>query len=265
MDFLLSFMTLETMLLIGFGSIVGLCLGLTGVGGGVLIIPLLTVFFDMDTVMAVGTASIIATLVKVNASYAHIRLENVAWRPLTWMLIGAIPMTLLMTFAISYLSELEEKVDLVNQSIELVISVVIIISFISIFYQYRQTSSAKPVVEYKSKSLAVAAGMTCGAIIGSTGVGGGVMLLPAFNSLLGVNIKFSVGSSVVMALVLSTITAISYSANGQSDLTAAVFMTIGAFIGVPIAVRILKHLADSQVYILTLGVIFLSFILLLVD
>ena len=52
------------------GTVFGLCLGLTGVGGGVMLIPMLQVFCDMNTVLSVGTASIISTLVKINASVA---------------------------------------------------------------------------------------------------------------------------------------------------------------------------------------------------
>ncbi|WP_413113607.1 sulfite exporter TauE/SafE family protein [Thaumasiovibrio sp. DFM-14] len=257
MDYFSLLFSFDALLKLGFGALIGMCLGLTGVGGGVLIIPILTVFFGMQTIMAVGTASIISTLVKVNAGFAHIRAGNVAWRPLRWMLLGAVPMTLFTTTLIIYLVEHSTVGPMVSVAVEAAIIAVMLFALVSIYRKYRQANQPSDAVS-RSNSTAVGAGMACGSILGSTGVGGGVMLLPAFNSLLGVDIKKSVGSSVVMALVLSSLTALNYSRGGQSDMIAAIIMTAGAFIGVPIAVRLLKRFSDSQVYLLTLAIISVS-------
>jgi uncharacterized membrane protein YfcA len=114
-----------------------------------------------------------------------------------------------------------------------------------------------------SNKIAVSAGATCGTIMGSTGVGGGVMLLPAFNTLLGVGIKKSVGSSLVMALILSSLTALNYIRGGQSDLTTAILMSLGAFIGVPVSMQLMKKIKDKHVYILTLIIIVISLVMIL--
>ncbi len=55
---LADYTTMGILLRIFFGAVVGLCLGLTGVGGGVLIIPILHSVFAMSPVMSVGTASL---------------------------------------------------------------------------------------------------------------------------------------------------------------------------------------------------------------
>lgn len=78
---------------LGFGILIGFCLGLTGVGGGVLIIPILQVVFGMNPVLAVGTASVIASLVKINAAISHVVAKNVSWREVGYILAGAVPVT----------------------------------------------------------------------------------------------------------------------------------------------------------------------------
>ena len=254
---------LESAPMIGFGMLIGLCLGLTGVGGGVLIIPILTAYFGMPTIMAVGTASLISSIVKVNAGIAHIRARNIEWRPLLWMLVGAIPMTLGSTTAVVYLSEHETLSSAINATVESLIVIIMLLALVSIILKYRASTMGVEKTTVGSHSTAIFSGMACGSILGSTGVGGGVMLLPAFNTIMGVSIKKSVGSSVVMALILSSITALNYSRGGQSDITVALIMSAGAFIGIPLAVRLLKHFNDTQLYLLTFIVVGVSLVLTL--
>lgn len=260
-DYLATLLTLDTLLKLSLGAVIGLCLGLTGVGGGVLIIPILQVAFGMPTVMAVGTASIISTIVKSNAGLSHVVAGNVDWRALRWMLLGGLPATYLTTQGIVYLYKDASIAAIINSSIDVAIIAVMLLSLTSIILKYRKADTVQEARAH-SNPIAVSAGGTCGVILGSTGVGGGVMLLPAFNTLLGVDIKKSIGSSLVMALCLSALTALNYSSGGQSDVATAVLMSIGAFLGVPVALRLIKKFTDKQIYALTIAIIAISFVLI---
>ena len=251
-----SILTFDGALKLLLGALIGLCLGLTGVGGGVLIIPLLQFFFGMGTVMAVGTASLISTFVKVNAGLSHIRAGNVEWKTLGFMLLGAIPSTVLITELVIYLNNHVYYASLLTQAVELAIVGIMLLSLFSLYRKRKQSATVQnEQAAPRGKHVAMCAGGVCGAVLGSTGVGGGVMLLPAFNSLLGIDLKKSIGSSVVMALALSGITALNYSRGGQSELSTAVIMTMGAFVGVPVAIRLVKKFSEQQLYTLTLMVI----------
>ena len=57
------------------GILIGFCIGMTGVGGGVLVLPALTILLRMNPVVAVGTASFYAFLTKVSATFHHIKLK----------------------------------------------------------------------------------------------------------------------------------------------------------------------------------------------
>lgn len=260
MDIILLIFSFDGFIKIALGALIGLCLGLTGVGGGVLIIPILQVIFGFETVMAVGTASIISSIVKANAGLSHIFAGNIDWKALRWMLIGALPAAYLTTESIIYLYRIPSLADTINYVMELAIIIIMLLSIYSIFIKFKN-SDRVTTTRTHSNTLAVTAGATCGTILGSTGVGGGVMLLPAFNTLLGVTIKKSVGSSLILALILSSLTAINFSKGGQSDLTTALLMSAGAFIGVPIAMRMLKRFEDKQIYILTILIILISLIM----
>jgi Predicted permeases len=252
-----AYFSVDIVLQLVLGGVIGLCLGLTGVGGGVLIIPILQVFFGMQVVMAVGTASLISTLVKISASIAHIKEGNIKWKEVGLMLLGAIPCVLLTTELIVLLNQSERYSVIINHLIEVGIVVMMLLSLVSLYMKSKKSESqlsGKPL----RKSFSVAIGGGCGVVLGSTGVGGGIMLLPAFNTLLGVDIKKAIGSSVVVALVLSGVTALSYSRGGQSDLPVALVITFGAILAMPLAMKLVKVFTPIQLYRLTIGVILVA-------
>ncbi|MGR5287222.1 sulfite exporter TauE/SafE family protein [Vibrio maritimus] len=248
---------------LGLGFTFGLCLGLTGVGGGVLLIPLLQFVLGMHTVLAVGTASIIASLVKVSAAATHVKQRNVEWRQVSLMFMGALPLTLLSTQLIVALNKVPAYQVALNQFVQALIVLVMIASLVLVIRKYKaqdtNVASAEAVAPRKRTSLL--SGMFCGSLLGSTGVGGGVILLPLLNSVIGINIKRAVGSSVVLSLMLSAITAWSYTNNGQGDFTTALILVTGAVASIPLTSYLMKRISDKSVYRITIGVIALSLII----
>lgn len=247
-----------------FGVLIGLCLGLTGVGGGVLIIPILQVVFGLPIIVAVGTASIIAALTKISAAIAHVKAGNVVWSYVKYILLGAIPTVLITTSFIVNISQHEYFGRYANLLIEYSIIAIMIFSLFSIIKKYKVSGKGNITnssISIPKKKPAFFSGVLCGSVMGSTGIGGGVLLLPLLNNTLGVDIKKSVGTSIVLAVILSSITAISYSSGGKSDYPTAISLVIGSFIGVPIAMNIIKKLTDSAVYLLTIYIIVVSLLL----
>ena len=73
------------------GFVVGLLVGLTGVGGGALMTPLLILFFGVRPTLAVGTDLAYATITKVVGSLQYIRMGHVNYPYVRWLLVGSIP------------------------------------------------------------------------------------------------------------------------------------------------------------------------------
>src|SRR4029077_11841604 len=73
------------------GFSVGLIVGLTGVGGGSLMTPLLVLVFGVAPVTAVGTDLIFAALTKAGGAWAHARRSNVDWNVVAWLAAGSRP------------------------------------------------------------------------------------------------------------------------------------------------------------------------------
>ena len=256
--------TIDIALRLGFGALIGICLGMTGVGGGVLIIPILQVVFKMNPVLAVGTASMIATLVKVGAAATHVKAKNVSWRESGILLAGAIPVVYL---ASSYTVELSNNPTYkaaMQQFVQYFIIAVMVFALITLVLKMRAAKKAEEqaVVATNGKyAKGVGLGVVCGTVLGFTGIGGGVMILPALNGALQVPIKKAVGSSIIIALVLSGLAALSYSHGGQADVTTAVLLACGAYVGVPIAMKLVKQFSDNTIYALTISILSISLLL----
>ncbi len=73
------------------GFSVGLVVGLTGVGGGSLMTPLLVLVFGVAPVTAVGTDLLFAALTKTGGAWAHARRGNVAWDVVGLLAAGSVP------------------------------------------------------------------------------------------------------------------------------------------------------------------------------
>lgn len=260
---LADYTAVDITLRIFFGAVIGLCLGLTGVGGGVLIIPILRGVFAMSPIMAVGTASLCAAMMKVNAGFMHLRVGNVEWKSITQVLCGAAPALLLTSMGIISLSENPETAAMINQVVEFLIIGVIAFSMIAM----TKRSNIKAEPDQKESGFfnpkIIMAGAATGIVMGATGVGGGILLLPLLSVTLGLDMKKSVGSSVIIALVLSTAAALTYSGGGQSDILTAVLLVMGSFIGIPLAGLLMKALSDQRLQQISLGLITISAMVML--
>ena len=86
------------------GAFVGFVIGLTGVGGGSLMTPILILFFKIPPSVAVGTDLVYATLTKSSGIYFHHRQQTICWPVVLSRCLGSIPAAII---TVSYLSHLK--------------------------------------------------------------------------------------------------------------------------------------------------------------
>src|SRR5947209_16909842 len=85
------------------GLFIGFLIGLTGMGGGSLLAPILILLFRIPPVWAVGTDIAYATVTKAFGSMIHIRRNNVNFKVAFWLACGSVPATLLGVGLVQYL------------------------------------------------------------------------------------------------------------------------------------------------------------------
>ena len=76
------------------GALVGFLVGATGVGGGSLMTPLLTLVFGVPAQVAVGTDLIFASITKTSGAFSYARRGNIPWAIVLRMAAGSIPASL---------------------------------------------------------------------------------------------------------------------------------------------------------------------------
>jgi uncharacterized membrane protein YfcA len=84
------------------GFIVGLIVGLTGVGGGSLMTPVLVLFFGIHPATAVGTDLLHAAITKAGGTYVHAKKGRVDWRITRLLATGSLPAAIITILGLHY-------------------------------------------------------------------------------------------------------------------------------------------------------------------
>ncbi|HEY9323183.1 MAG TPA: sulfite exporter TauE/SafE family protein [Candidatus Methylopumilus sp.] len=183
----------ETLVLLIAGSFVGTLSGLLGIGGGLIIVPLLTyllihfhqVAFDQAMLMAIGTslASIIFT--GGVSSFFHTKQNNMSWSKAAHYIPGVFLGSLAMAFIIPYLN------------IAFIKHAFILYTFLA-SYEIFKSPKIKSLVQLPSFIFANLYGFIIGSVSTIIGIGGGTMFVPYFiyhkvNPRLAVGLSCSLG------------------------------------------------------------------------
>ena len=85
-----------------FGLIVGLVIGMTGVGGGALLAPILLFFYGLEIKVVIATDLLFAAFTKLIASTTHIKNSYIDWQVLYKLWMGSIPSSIIILVFVFY-------------------------------------------------------------------------------------------------------------------------------------------------------------------
>ena len=222
------------------GTVIGFCIGLTGVGGGVLVLPALTVILRIDPITAVGTTTLYAFLTKITATIHHYKLKTIDWGIAGRFLLGAVPANISTSLWVSSHGGDAEFIRILTKFIVGVV-------FFSVFMMVlNMVTRSRPSVVEKERELAehieekkvvrtelcMLLGAVCGGLIGATSIGGGVLIVPMLIILFGLPAARTVGTAIFIAFILTMETSLIYGSNGEQDRVTAVIMAVGSLAGV---------------------------------
>ena len=96
-------------------------------------------------------------------------------------------------------------------------------------------------------------------------MGSGILIVPLLIIILGLAAVDTVGSSIFIALLLTSTSSIIYAGSNQLDLTTAITMAAGSFLGVPIGVRMSKKIPEHFLQITITTLVLAAGLFMLVD
>jgi len=253
------------------GMVIGFCIGLTGVGGGVLVLPALTLILRIDPITAVGTTTLYAFLTKITATLHHHRLKTIDWGIAVRFLMGAVPANLITSLWVSSQGgDLHFKRALTN-------FIVGVIFFSVVMMVFNMFTRSRPKMVEKERELAehiqqkkivrielcVLLGAVCGGLIGATSIGGGVLIVPLLITLFGLPAARTVGTAIFITFILTMITSIIYGFRGEQNHLTAVIMAAGSLSGVYYGSKLSVKLPELFLRVIVLVLVLVAAIMML--
>jgi len=212
------------------GFAVGLLIGLTGLGGGVLLLPILIFGLRVPAIIAVGSDAAFNFLTKIPSSLVHINRGTVRRKVVLALAMGSVPGSVL---GVRYLQHLRLLYGAgVNDFIKAVVGTLLILVSTLLLFQRRieeQVTHRRPTA--KSVAGMAVIGFVAGFLVGLTSVGSGsiiIMLLLLFYSY---PPKVMVGTDIVHAVLLTGITSLLHFRLGNIDTGLVGYLLIGSIPG----------------------------------
>jgi uncharacterized membrane protein YfcA len=242
------------------GLIVGFVVGMTGMGGGALMTPILVLLFKVDVGTAVSSDLIAAMVMKPVGAGVHMARGTVKWSLVKWLCIGSVPGAFLGTMIIKALRDSSANVEF---DMKVILGTVLMLAAATMVFRAwlngrrnlreRAFIAAGGVIEEKpliSKPLlTILVGLFGGTIVAMTSVGSGSLII-VFLMLLYPRLKGKdlVGTDLVQAIPLVAAAALGHILilhDFQLALTASIL--IGSIPGVYLGARLSSRAPDGVI------------------
>jgi uncharacterized membrane protein YfcA len=248
------------------GLFIGFLVGLTGMGGGSLLAPIMILVFRIPPVWAVGTDLAYSTVTKAVGSIVHIRQKNVNFKIALWLACGSVPATLLSVTLVQYIRK--HYGDVVNgvilHAIGFTLILVAVLLVVKPFIMRRverrnleaqkrealagEAASPKDTSRWEKwyrPSLTVFVGAFVGFLVGLTSVGSGTLIIVSLAFLFPrLTAKELVGTDIFQAFMLLAAGVIGYLNAGTINWPIVGLLLIGSLPGVLLGSRLSKYIPD---------------------
>ena len=213
------------------GLLIGTLVGLTGMGGGALLTPILVIVFGFKPTYAVGTDILHGAVFKSFGAVRHRRLGNVHAHLTLWMFAGSGPMSLLGVAAASWLER--SYGDGVQSAEGYAIGAALVLGAAGLVAKTfikrgMQPSEAGFVLQRKDKVRAVVIGAVFGFIVGLTSVGSGTFFGLVMVMVYPLTIARIVGTDIFHAAALLWVAGLGHLLQGNVDLHAMGWLLLGS-------------------------------------
>ena len=219
---------IATKILVGF--FIGTLIGLTGLGGGVLLLPILIFGLGVPAIRAVGSDALFNFFTKIPASLVHLKKGTVRRKVVLALAVGSVPGS---AAGVAYLTHLRHLYgNGVNDVIKLAIGILLVCIPLLLIFQTRieeRMVNRPPTI--KSFAGMTIIGLGSGFLVGMTSVGSGSIIMMMLLLFYSYPPKVNVGTDIVHAVVLTGVTGFLHFRLGNVDSGLVASLLIGSIPG----------------------------------
>jgi uncharacterized membrane protein YfcA len=244
-----------------FGLGIGILVGMTGMGGGSLMTPLLILIFGTQPTTAIGTDIFYSAITKTVGSWRHRRMGTVNMDLVKWLALGSVPAAV---FGVAIVSVLERQInpDRLDSLIYGVLGGTLLMVGIvtlarALILRSLVAERDRFDVERRHKVAAVVIGATTGFVIGITSAGSGTVIAILLIAIYRLAPRKVVGTDVFHAAILLWAAGIAHWVGGNVDFALAGTILLGSVPGVVIGAA-LSDRAPQGVLRTGLGVVLVA-------
>jgi uncharacterized membrane protein YfcA len=251
----MDIMSETTLLLFLGGVLAGTVGGLLGIGGGVVLMPMLRFVVGLTPARAAGICILAVFFTTLGGSYRHYKLGNLKIRSIIPVIIAGALATALFSLVFLYLSTRERWLDLGMGLVFSLVSIRMILEGIPGAIKKYDVEKANK--EMKGSLLQkISIGSIAGALPGLLGIGTGVILVPAFTFMLGAPIKTAMASSLMCFSANAAISSTFKYGQGFIDLSMALPICLGTLLGANLGALLNKRSSSNALKVI-FGLVFL--------
>jgi uncharacterized membrane protein YfcA len=240
------------------GVAVGLLVGLTGVGGGSLMTPLLVLVFGFHPVTAVGTDLLYASITKSVGSVVHGLGGTVDWTIVRRLALGSVPATALTLAVLAYAGTRFQGTEHV---ITVTLGAALMATAIAMVFRHRILAHFEPrldaVAPGRIRALTIALGAVLGVLVSLSSVGAGAIgmtvLLVLYPKL---PVNRLVGSDIAHAVPLTLVAGLGHWAMGSVDFGLLGSLLVGSVPGIVLGSLISSRISDAVLRPILAGTLF---------
>ena len=222
---------MELLLLkIVIGFIVGILIGMSGVGGGVLLLPVLIFGLRVPPIVAVGSDALFNFFTKIPASLMHLKKGTVRRKVVLALALGSVPGSIAGVKLLMHIRHLYG--DGVNNFIKTAVGILlIIIPTLLLFQRHIEDRIANRPPTLKGFAGMAVIGLVAGFLVGMTSVGSGSIIMMLLLLLYSFPPKVNVGTDIVHAVLLTGVTGMLHLRLGNVDPALVMTLLIGSIPG----------------------------------
>lgn len=244
------------------GVLVGFCVGITGVGGGSLMTPILISLYKIEPHIAIGTDLLYAAISKFCGSLVHARKMNIVWPIVIWLAVGSIPASFATHWVLdNYLSQSSNYKSVLTT----VLGFMLTLTGISIIFRghierffnklrkQHQTELTDniEIIKQQAKSrrpYIIFMGIVLGVFVTLSSVGAGAFgimaLILMFPNLPMIRI---IGSDVVHAVLLTLVAGLGHMSSGNVDFTLLGWLLCGSIPAIVVGTLISSRMPEKLI------------------